>query len=127
MASLGYFFLIFLLYAITRRRWLAGLVTLLLLTIPSTLNSDGPVITAVMVGLYWVLVVVAYFRVGLLSVVVAHAAFYLLFLMPMGTDLAAWHSSYMIAAVFVMLAVAAWAFHTSLAGQKLFTGNILDE
>ena len=127
LASLGYLFLIFLLYAITRRRWLAGLVTVLVLTIPAAVTSDGPVITAVMVALYWVLVVVAYFRIGLLAVAIGNLVLYLFNQMPMGTDLTAWHSSYMLAALALVIAAAAWAFHTSLAGQKLFTGNMLDE
>jgi uncharacterized membrane protein len=79
------------------------------------------------VGLYWILAVIAYFRVGLLAVAVANTVLYVLYKMPMGTDLTAWHSSYMIAALAGVIAVAAWAFHKSLAGQKLFTGNILDD
>ena len=127
LASLGYLFLIFLLYAITRRRWLAGLVTLLVLTVPATLNSDGPVITAVMVALYWLLLLVAYFRVGLLAVAVGNLVLYVLNQMPMGIDLTAWHSNYMIAALVGFIAIAAWAFHTSLGGQKLFKGSLLED
>ena len=71
--------------------------------------------------------VTAYFRVGLLAVVIEHGVLYVLYQMPMGTDLTAWHSAYMIAAVALLLAIAAWAFRTSLAGKELFALSLLDE
>ncbi|MDI1242274.1 MAG: serine/threonine-protein kinase, partial [bacterium] len=126
-ASLGYFFLLFLSYSVTRRRWLGGVVFCLILTLPAALDVDAPFVSALTVGLYWILAMVAYFRFGLLAVSVANSVLYIFYKMPMATDLTAWHSSYMLAAVALVIAAAAWAFHTSLAGQKLFTGNILDE
>lgn len=126
-ASLAYFFLLFLSYAVTRRRWLAGLVFCLILTVPAALDIDAPFFSALTVGLYWILAVVAYFRLGLLAVTVANIVLYVLYKMPMGIDLTAWHSSYMIAALAGLATAAIWAFHTSLGGKKLFTGNILDD
>ena len=127
VVSLGYLFLIFLMYVITRRRWLAGLVIVLVLTIPAAVRSDGPVITASTVALYFLLLLVAYFRVGLLAVVAGNLVLYLLHQMPMGIDLTAWHSTYMIAAIVGFITIAAWAFHTSLGGQKLFKGSLLED
>ena len=97
-----------------------------LVTIPAAVNNDGPII-AVMVALYFLLLLVAYFRVGLLTVAVGNLVLYVLNQMPIGTDVTAWHSSYMIAAVVGFIAIAAWAFHTSLGGQKLFKGSLLED
>ncbi len=126
-ATLAYFFLLFLAYAVTRRRWLGGLVFCLILTVPAALDVDAPFYSALTVGLYWIVAVIAYFRVGLLSVAVANTVLYVFYKMPMGTDLTAWHSSYMIAALVGVIAAAAWAFRTSLAGQKLFKGSLLED
>jgi len=127
LVSLGYLFLIFLLYVVTRRRWLTSLLLVLILTVPAAVNSDGPIITAAMVALYWVLLLFAYFRIGLLAVATGNLVLYLLNPMPLGIDLTAWHSTYMIAAFAGFIAVAAWAFHTSLAGQKVFSGSLLED
>ena len=126
-ATLAYFFLLFLAYAVTRRRWLGGLVFCLILTVPAALDIDAPFFSVLTVGLYWILAVMAYFRVGILAVAVANTVLYIFYKMPMATDLTAWHSSYMLAAVALVIAAAAWAFHASLGGQKLFTGNLLED
>ena len=46
---------------------------------------------------------------------------------PVTTDFSAWYSGYTVAILVVVLALAGWAFHTSLGGQKLFEGGLLDE
>ena len=46
---------------------------------------------------------------------------------PVTTDFSAWYGGYTIAVLVAVLALAGWAFHTSLGGQKLFAGGLLDE
>ena len=45
---------------------------------------------------------------------------------PLTTDLSVWYAGYMITMIIIVLAIAGWAFHTSLGGQKLFTGDLLE-
>ncbi len=95
--------------------------------VPTVLLSDDPVTRGIVTLPYWTLVVVISFRFGLLTVVVAHFMLYFLSQMPINTDFTAWYSGHMIAAFAGLIALAGWAFHTSLGGQKLFAGNLLDE
>ncbi|MEO5859583.1 MAG: hypothetical protein ABIR33_11610 [Pyrinomonadaceae bacterium] len=53
-----------------------------------------PIITAALVALYWLLLLIAYFRIGLLAVATGNLVLYLLNQMPMGTDLTDWYSVY---------------------------------
>ena len=60
------------------------------------------------------------FRFGLLALVVEQLFFNLLSLFPITTQLSAWYSGIGIAGLVVLLAMALYAFHTSLGGQPLF-------
>jgi hypothetical protein len=43
------------------------------------------------------------------------------------TNLSAWYASNGLLAAGVLLALALYAFHTALGGQKLFSGKLLEE
>jgi hypothetical protein len=69
------------------------------------------------------LIVFICLRFGLLTLVV----FLFVSDLPMTTNFSSWYMSYMIGVLLFVIAIAGWAFHTSLGGQKLFTGTLLEE
>jgi hypothetical protein len=46
---------------------------------------------------------------------------------PVTTELRAWYAFDFVVGALVCVGLATWAFYTSLAGQKLFAGNLLDD
>ena len=66
-------------------------------------------------------------RFGLLTFAVAGAFSFFLGAVHVTTSFSAWYSGYTIAILAAVLALAGWAFHTSLGGQELFAGGWLDE
>ncbi|MGH9317559.1 MAG: serine/threonine-protein kinase, partial [Thermoanaerobaculia bacterium] len=120
----------FLLRALLKRDWLAGVVLVLVLAIatPSGIPSDLEeswiaVIFAVVNGVALLLVLM---RLGLLALI--SVGLFQHFLQSMlTTDLAAWHAGNSLFVLLVLAALATYAFRTALAGRPLFSGARLDE
>ena len=111
---------------VLRKRWLAGTLIWLLVTVRVGLQSPslvGVVCTAIGVALaVWVIM-----RYGLLT-----AYFCFLFLNvissnPTTTNLSAWYAGSTIFVLTVCTALIIYGFYTSLAGQQLFRGQLLNE
>jgi len=73
------------------------------------------------------LTVIALLRFGLVTLATSVFVLQLLSSIPLTTKLTAWYGGNEITALIAVLALAAFAFHTSLGGQKLFEGKLLDE
>jgi serine/threonine-protein kinase len=125
--SLMLFFLIFLFRALTRRRWLAAVLFTVIFSAGSVLSSNEPVLGILLTILYNLLTAIILLRYGLLTMATIVLVNGLMTNIPVTTDLAAWYSGYTIATVVAVLALAGWAFHTSLGGEKLFSGNLLED
>jgi hypothetical protein len=118
--ALFFFFLMFLLRLLLRRRWLTAVVFTLIFTLVEI--AGAPLILLPLVILSYLVVSIACFRFGLLTM----AALLFVTSLPI-SNFSSWYTSYMIAAHVVVLALAGWAFHISLGGEKLFKGNLLGE
>jgi len=66
-------------------------------------------------------------RFGLLALTTALFFITIFGNLPMTTDFSVWYAASTIFALTVTLALVAYAFYTSLAGQKVFKGNLLHE
>jgi hypothetical protein len=126
VAAFGVIFLLTLLRALLRRDWLAAAVWILFMTLPRLL-STGSLSDAVFNLVWWSLIVLAFMRFGLLTVAASLVMFFWLNGVPFTTNLSAWYASIQFLVLFMVTAMAAFAFYTSLGGQKVFKGNLLED
>ena len=70
--------------------------------------------------------VLALIRFGLITLITAMFVDEVLHSVPITTNFSAWYSGSTIVVVLVVLALAGFAFHTSLGGQKVFEGKLLE-
>jgi len=125
--SLVLFFILFMFRALTRRGWFAAVLFTALFTLGPILGRvDSTILEAVLLAAFNLLTAVLIFRYGLLSMATAILVGGLIRAVPLTTDLSVWYAGYMITMIIIVLAIAGWAFHTSLGGQKLFTGDLLE-
>lgn len=124
--SLLIFFLIFLLRVLTRRRWIAAFLFVLIFSVPNVLQQSNPMVAAPLFVLTTGLAAIVCLRLGLLTLAASSVVSFLQNI-PITTDFSAWYASNTIIAFAAVLALAVWAFHTSLGRQKLFAGGLLDE
>jgi len=121
-------FVLFLLRALLRKEWVAAIVCILLLTFfrPPTAESLTPVIlvtTLISTGLSVFLMI----RFGLLAVVANYVFNNILGSFPLTTQMSAWYSGLSVAGILLMAAVVFFGFYTSLGGQPIFGGAVLEE
>ncbi len=124
--SLFVFFMIFLLRILTRRRWLTAVLFVLIFSIIEILGQGDPIVAVPLSILSYGLMVFICLRFGLLPFVVSGVVG-IVQNVPLSTDLSAWYTGYAIAALVFVLILAGWAFHTSLGGQKLISGSLLED
>jgi serine/threonine-protein kinase len=116
--ALFFFLLIFLLRAILRNQWAAGVAFAVILASPDLADSGHPLFNASISFLVLFALAFLVLRWGLLPLCAA-----LLFLnltnVP-GGRMSAWYFGGSAFVIFVAVALAVWAFHTSLGGRKLW-------
>jgi protein kinase-like protein len=118
-------FLLTLLRALLRRDWLAGAIVVLIFGLTFFL-SDSPsyaVLSVMLLGL----IVLAFIRFGLLTLFASLLIFFWLNSLPFTTNLSAWYAGTSFFVVFIVTALAGYAFYTSLGGQKMFEGKLLED
>jgi len=119
-------FLLFLLYIILRKDWLAALAVWLIgaLTLSLTHHSIlGVPFAAFSIFLVvWVL-----YRYGLLALISTIFFLHLNIFFPITSDFSAWYAADFVLALVIALALAVYGFYTSLAGQPLFRGAFPDD
>jgi serine/threonine-protein kinase len=125
IAPLAITFLLTLLRALVRRDWLAAAIAVLIIGLPAFLGAPPP---AALVNLFFVsLVVLAFIRFGLLTLSASCFIFFWLESLPLTTNLSAWYAGTSLLAMFLVTALAVLAFYTSLGGQKVFKGKLLED
>ena len=127
MNSLGTLFLVFLFRALLRKLWLATGVVILISILSGVAASQwiGILVSYI---LYITVMVLVLLRFGLISAAVLMLArTELLIRLPLTTNLSVWYTGSSILGMVVLLMLAGYAFHTSLGGQKVFAGKLLDE
>ncbi len=120
-------FLLLLLVAVLRREWLAFAVLWLLLAILDALVAQVNPRMAPFAAVGGLLVVFVLARYGLLATVCAMVLFHLWVFFPMTTEFTAWYAFDFIIALVICVALVAYGFYTSLAGQPLFGGKLLQD
>jgi hypothetical protein len=122
---LGFTFLLTLLRVLLRRNWLAVAVVLLLSVLPGLLSgSPSGAVVGLLIGS---LLVLAFTRFGLLTLSTSTLIYFWLNSLPLTTNLSAWYAGTSFLVMFIVTALAGYAFYTSLGGQKVFKGKLLED
>ncbi len=127
--SLVILFVLFLLRVLLRKQWAAAILSALLLTFfvaagGGTLSSPP---TLVSQTITYSLTVFLLIRFGLLAVVASEAFNDLLSSLPLTAQLSSWYASVSLAGIVLVVAVAFYAFYTSLGGRPVFGRAVLEE
>jgi hypothetical protein len=129
LIGMGLLFMLLLLYILLRREWLAAIALWLIFITVEILAFGNPG-----VALSWIppiiiatLGVVAVARFGLLTTIASQFFFNLSFHYAITPNLSAWYAQTTFIVLPILIAVALYSFYTSLGGQPLFRGNILQD
>jgi hypothetical protein len=122
--ALMFLFTLFLLRLLARRDWLA--VVLLVLVLAAG-YSTGNWQVLVAITLQFGLSAVAMTRYGLVAVAVTSFTVYALNWFPVTLNFSVWYAGIGLAPLVAVLALAVFAFYTSLGGQKVFRGSLLED
>jgi Protein kinase domain len=124
-------FLLFLFRVLLRSQWLAAGAPILLFAAVNSLAAPSmginPVLGLLIGGIAGALFVLALMRFGLITMMTLYWVSDLLSSLPLTTDLSAWYAGSSIFGMAAVLALAGFAFYTSLGGQKVFAGKLLEE
>ena len=120
-------FLLLLFVVILRRERFAVLALWLLFTLVLSLVSEATWMRVPFTGFAAALVVFTLVRFGLLAVISMVFFSHLLIFYPITTELTAWYATDFTIALAIALVLAAYGFYTSLGGQKLLSGKLLEE
>jgi hypothetical protein len=128
LLALFIFFLISLLRVLTRRQWLAVCIFVLINVVVDVSESSNPMISVSFAFLLEALTVVALLRFGLVTLATGiFVTEILVNQLPITTDFSAWYAGSSLAMLLFVLAIAGYGFHTSLGGQKVFEGKLLED
>ena len=120
-------FLVLLFVMISRSERLAFGLLWLLLTAVNMLIGPTPVQLLFLTALSAFLVVLVLYRFGLLATVSALFFAHLWVYYPLTTELGAWYATDFVLGLIICVALAAFAFYTSLGGQRLLAGKMLED
>jgi serine/threonine-protein kinase len=120
-------FLLLLFVLVLRRERLAFGLLWLLLAVLNILIANVHVLMIPFAALTAYLVVCVLYRFGLLAAASAFFFVHLWVFYPMTTELSAWYATDFLMALIICVALAVFGFYTSLAGQPLFGGKLLQE
>ena len=124
--SLVFFFLVVLLRVVVKNRWVAAAIFVLLFTVPKVLGGDHPTIeTPIWLAIYSI-AAIAVVRFGLIVLALAVLTVDVLLNVPYTLDFSNWYAVHSLCVVLGFVAVAAWGFYTSLAGQRLWNEDVFD-
>ena len=120
-------FLLLLFTIVLRKRWLAVGMTGLLFAAPSALTGEYPLIDLPFAALGSALMLLVLLRFGLLAMCFSQFFILIFNFFPITTDFSAWHAGATIICLTVAAALILFGFKTSLAGQPLFRGSLVDD
>jgi serine/threonine-protein kinase len=120
-------FLLLLFVVILRREWLAIGALWFLLTVFGTLVGQTTWTGVPSIMLAAAISLFILYRFGLLGLCATMFFVHIWVFYPMTTDFGAWYATDFVIAVILCLALAVYGFYTSLGGQPLFGGELLDD
>ena len=121
---LGYLLMLMLLSILLRKEWLVFGVAWIFITV---LLTGAPARSWLYTGLYAAFLLVALARLGLLASVAYGVCYAMTRAYPITSDFSAWYAEGTLFALGVVVAICGYGFYTSLGGQKVFAGKLLDE
>jgi len=124
--ALIFFLLIFLLRAVLRNRWIAGAAFVAIFVTMRASQSDRPEVSIAETALTYGIAAVVVERLGLLSLAVGVFVDNLLANLPITLNASAPYFGEMALVLAIALAVCVWAFHTSTAGRRLWSGSLFE-
>ena len=123
---LGFVFLIFLLRVLLRKPWLAAIAFVLIFTTSSVARSEDRTMAAILAILSNTLIVFVLYRIGVLALVAMFFAVSLGMNMPTTYDFNAWYFRLSLLGPSFIVGLAAFGFHSALAGRRIFKDTIDD-
>ncbi len=124
--TLVFFFMLFILRALLRNKWLAAAVFVAIWTALQGLQSSHPLIAVpVLVAIYFI-AAVALVRFGLVTLAVAAFTTDSIGNMPITMNPSVWYFGSTAIVVASIVVLAAWAFRTATAGRKLFAADLFE-
>jgi serine/threonine-protein kinase len=128
--SLSLFFAFFLLRVLLRKDWLAAVVpVLVVLGLFLLQNAQGGSVALILVPaliLLWGGLMFTFIRLGLWPLTALIFVYFMLINNRLTLDFSAWYAGSTMFALAVVLALTAYAFHTAVAGRRLFKEGFLD-
>jgi serine/threonine-protein kinase len=118
--------LLLLFRVVLRRDWLAVFVGWVVGTLFVSLQFDSLALDLFFVGANAALYLFALMRFGLLTAAFSHFAALLLLDLAVTPDLSAWYAGATLIVAATLVGIAAYGFYTSLGGQPIFRGDLLD-
>jgi hypothetical protein len=112
---------------IVRNEWISVGLLWVVAVVLNTLVIDIGLKALPLTGLIAVILITLLHRYGLLALTTAVFVLHLWVYYPVTTELRAWYAFDFVVGALLCVGLATWAFYTSLAGQKLFAGNLLDD
>jgi serine/threonine-protein kinase len=118
-------FVLMLLSILLRRERLAFVVVWLYFTFLFVTQPGSSGLLAV--GIYVTILLVVVARFGLLALIAYLFCYAMIRFYPLTSDFSAWYAVGTIFALGVIVAICGYGFYTSLGGQKVFAGKLLEE
>jgi serine/threonine-protein kinase len=120
-------FLLLIFSIVLRRRWAAAGMLFVVMTLLGAQSGEHPSIDWLFAMLSAALTLFVLLRLGLLAAGFMQFFATAFYLFPMTTDFSAWYAGTTIFALAVMVILVLYGFHTSLAGQRLFSGSLVED
>ncbi len=123
--GLGLLFALLLLSMLLRRERVAIVVLWLFVAVMGALTSENLALDLLFSAILSAALLFVLLRYGLLSSIIMFFFLTLSLHYPFTTDFSAWYSTNALIALFISLALVAYGFYTSLAGEPIFKGALL--
>lgn len=124
--TLFFFFLLFILRVLLRNEWLAAAGFVLIFTGLAVLGSKQVFADVAANLIAYIITAVVILRFGLLSLAFGIFVTDLLSIVPAAWQPSAWYFGSTVFILTTVIALAAWAFHISIAGRPLWKQSIID-
>ena len=125
--GLAFLLMLLLIYIVVRREWLAAVATWLIFYTLLLLYVASSWPFVLLYTIQAAAVVITVSRFGLLATMFYWVFVLLWFDFPLTLDFSRWYAGNGLFAVGVMVALSVYGFYTSLGGQKVFAGKLLEE
>ena len=126
LGTLIFFFILVILRVIVRNRWLAAALFIVIFTVPHILSSDHPLIETPVWIIVYAIAAIAVVRFGLIVLATATFLANVLLNLPFTLDFSDLYAASSLCVLLSFVALAAWGFYTSLAGQHLWKDELFE-